>query len=1095
MAYSDSTHFIKKVIGMSKFEHAVSNYYVSGGLEVIPRDNLVIATVKGIGKTSNHVTIKLTERDTIEKFTCTCSSRNYCPHVITVYADYVYTHVKPGENKKPETPQKFKIPEGEIGLDDLPFSMFENDDRLKALLLDPEMTKNKSQEEKMVMQLGLKYGQWGNSQKITYSVQFLIREKEHSWNRGIMVTPKNISRYTFSLDTTEQMLLPRVLAVGGKADLFEIFPFLLEAGIRKIFSFEDENFYTMEKVSSIGLDFDFFLNEDSMMQAETVFHCKLDNDASYTVRNTGDTFRHGISGDFLVFIPYKENTIYYYFCKDASILLVLSELMEDPVIRSKRELETMQNWVKKHNSNALILDYKPMTYKMETGTPQVILELFEKNESDYMGMVGVRLIFSYDGQEIAALDEETRNFFRKENAKGKKVTGIITLRDFEFEKKIFDHYWNREGSDRDRLYGPNHSKFFDYYPNEASFLAKFGEEILSSGHYIRIYKKPSAVKRVQLSYNVRYDKNWFSVNISGEDEEKKKISAEEIKTLLNSIEGHDLEYNSIVTTKSGWMILSKEDINFLRKYIGKSVRTQEGFQVHEGHFASLEEISQKPGITFPSQLVERLRIYEKIKNFQTIEKIPPPNIANTMLRRYQQEGLNWLNFLREYGLGGILADDMGLGKTLQMLSLLKSLQDKGQLGTSMIVLPLSTMFNWRNEIEKFTPSLKAFSYHGYQRKKSNDYFSNYDLILVSYQTLRMDADVFQTFNFDFLILDESQYVKNAHTKAYKAIMDIPASYRISMTGTPVENNIFELWAQMNLVNRGILGSLNWFRKVYGNPIQKYQDGSKTRELQKIIHPFILRRKKEDVAKDLPAKEEINIYSEMEEQQREIYLAYSGQYYEDLSKKLEDKMGTQLLAGILEALLRTRQIAVHPGLVDDRYLSVPSGKFNRMMEMLEEAVTENHKLLVFSQFVKMLKITEKALAERGISYAYLDGSLSPQKRKMAIENFQQDKNLQVFLISLKAGGVGINLTEADYVFILDPWWNPAVEKQAIDRTHRIGQDKNVFAYRFITKDSVEEKIMELQKDKMELYKTFVSSEESFLKKLTREEILSLFKNPE
>ncbi len=1079
---------------MRKFEHAVSNYYVSGGLEVNPRDNLVIATVKGIGKTSNYVTIKLTQHNTIEEFTCTCSSRDYCPHVITVYADYVYTHVKPGENKKTQAQREFRIPDGEIGLEDLPFSMHENDDRLKAMLLDPEMTEKKSQDDKIQIALGLKYGQWGNSQKITYSLQFLIREKEHSWNRGIIITQKNISRFTFSLDTTEQMLFPRILAAGGKADLFEIFPYLLEAGIQKIFSFEDENFYAMKKVSSIGLDFDFFLDEDSMMQAETVFRSRLDNDASYTVRYTGGTFRHGISGDFLVFIPYKENTIYYYFCKDASILLVLSELMEDQGIRSKRELETIQNWVKKHKSNALILDYKPMKYKMEIGTPKVIIELFEGNESDYMGMVGVRLIFSYDGHEVAAMDEETRNFFRKEKAKGKKVTGIITLRDFEFEKKIFDHYWNKVGNDRDMLYGPNQRKFFDYV-SAAIFLANFGEEILSSGHYIRIHKKPSAVKRVHLSYNVHYDKNWFSVNVSGKDQEEKKISAEEIKTILNGIEEHNLDYDSIVTTKSGWMILSKEDINFLRKYIGNSVRTPEGFQVHEGHFASLEEISQKPGITFPSQLMDRLRIYEKLKNFQTIEKIPPPKIANTTLRRYQQEGLNWLNFLREYGLGGILADDMGLGKTLQMLSLLKVLQDKGQLGTSVIVLPLSTMFNWQNEIEKFTPSLKGFSYHGHQRKKSNDYFSNYDLILVSYQTLRMDADIFQTFNFDFLIMDESQYVKNAHTKAYRAVMDIPASHRISLTGTPVENNIFELWAQMNLVNRGILGPLNWFRKVYGTPIQKYQNGSKTRELQKIIHPFLLRRKKEDVARDLPAKEEINIYSEMEEQQRKIYLAYSGKYYEDLSKKMEEKMGPQLLAGILEALLRTRQIAVHPGLVDDQYLSVPSGKFNRMMEMLEEAVTENHKLLVFSQFVKMLKITEKALAERGISYAYLDGSLSPQKRKMAIANFQQDKNLQVFLISLKAGGVGINLTEADYVFILDPWWNPAVENQAIDRTHRIGQEKNVFAYRFITKDSVEEKIMELQKDKMELYKTFISSGESFLKKLTREEILSLFKNPE
>ncbi|WP_293742787.1 DEAD/DEAH box helicase [uncultured Pedobacter sp.] len=482
------------------------------------------------------------------------------------------------------------------------------------------------------------------------------------------------------------------------------------------------------------------------------------------------------------------------------------------------------------------------------------------------------------------------------------------------------------------------------------------------------------------------------------------------------------------------------------------------------------------------------RKLQRLSDFEDIADTQMPVNFKGSLRDYQKAGYNWFSFLREYNFGGCLADDMGLGKTIQTLAMLQKVKEEDQLletqTTSLIIMPTSLIYNWLTEAKKFTPKLKILAHTGTNRNKDVANFANYDIIITTYGVTRVDIDELKNFYFNYIILDESQNIKNPASKSFKAVRSLKSKHKLILSGTPVENSVSDLWSQLTFLNPGLLGTQAFFYEEYVQAIEKKKDEEKARKLQSIIKPFVLRRTKEQVAAELPPKTEQVIYCDMSEDQAAYYEKTKSAYRNDLLQSMDDGTFAQKQVQLLQGLTALRQLANHPVMIDGEYIS-DSGKFENVIHTLDNVLKGGHKVLVFSQFVKHLDIFKKHFEAEHIPFAYLDGST--RNRGEIVSEFQQNSDLKVFLISIKAGGVGLNLTQADYVFILDPWWNPAVEQQAIDRTHRIGQDKKVFIYKFIAKDTVEEKILALQNRKKSLANSLITTEESFFKSLSKEDI--------
>jgi len=479
------------------------------------------------------------------------------------------------------------------------------------------------------------------------------------------------------------------------------------------------------------------------------------------------------------------------------------------------------------------------------------------------------------------------------------------------------------------------------------------------------------------------------------------------------------------------------------------------------------------------------RVREELCLFQGVEAAAQPAGFVGQLRDYQREGLGWMEFLRRFSFGGCLADDMGVGKTAQVLALLETrreLRAGGEkVGPSLVVMPRSLVFNWKQEAERFTPQLRVLDYTGLARS-GND-FAAYDVVLTTYGTLRRDALLLKDIEFDYVILDEAQAVKNAGTESAKAVRLLRGAHRLALSGTPVENHLGELWALFEFLNPGMLGAASVF-KLAGE--EGHKPGEATRQmLAGALRPFILRRTKEQVARELPAKTEQTIYCEMEPVQRKLYTELKQHYQNALLHRIDSQGLAKSKIQVLEALLRLRQAACHPGLIDPKRSGEPSAKLDVLLEQIREVLDEGHKALVFSQFTSLLRIVRDRLDKNGTVYEYLDGAT--RDRQTCVERFQNDPACGLFLISLKAGGLGLNLTAAEYVFLLDPWWNPAVEAQAVDRAHRIGQVRQVFAYRLIARDTVEEKVLELQKTKKDLAAAIIGADNSLIKNLRREDL--------
>lgn len=586
--------------------------------------------------------------------------------------------------------------------------------------------------------------------------------------------------------------------------------------------------------------------------------------------------------------------------------------------------------------------------------------------------------------------------------------------------------------------------------------------------------------KVKISIAVVSGLNWFDTEFD--------IKFGDQKVTLKHLHKSIRNKNKFIKLGDGTLgILPQEWIAQLTKYFNAGEVHEDAIRTPKSNFSEITELYEQEVLSATVKL--ELSAYKaRIADFKDIKKVKVPEALNGILRDYQKEGLNWLNFLDEFGFGGCLADDMGLGKTITIIAFILSQREKGVTTTNLIVVPTTLIFNWQAEMNKFAPDLKILTIYGADRRKVAADFDQYDVILTSYGTLLYDIGWMKKYQFNYVFLDESQTIKNPDSLRYHAVRLLQSKNKIAITGTPIENNTFDLYGQLSFACPGLLGSKQFFRDHYSTPIDRFKDNNRAIALKKKVSPFILRRTKKQVAVELPDKTEMVIYCEMGTEQKNSYDACKEEYTRFLSGEKEEDLPKHTLH-ILKGLTQLRQICNSPSLLKDDLLhGISSSKINTLIEEIDSH-SPQHKILVFSQFVSMLDLIKKELQERQIPFEYLTGKTTNRAKR--VKNFQEDENIRVFLISLKAGGTGLNLTEADYVYLVDPWWNPAVENQAIDRSYRIGQQKNVVAVRLICPDTIEEKIMKLQETKKELVGDIIQTDTSILKSLSKTDLLGLF----
>ncbi|MFK7783949.1 MAG: SNF2-related protein [Crocinitomicaceae bacterium] len=639
-----------------------------------------------------------------------------------------------------------------------------------------------------------------------------------------------------------------------------------------------------------------------------------------------------------------------------------------------------------------------------------------------------------------------------------------------------------------------HPHFEDQYETDFFYLHK--QEFLESGWFLDAFEEWRKNEYSILGFNQLRDNrmnahkmsvqtsvssgiDWFEIHA--------KVSFGDQAASLKEVQKAVVNKTRYIKLGNGTLgVMPKEWIEKFSSYFRSGVVKDDFIKAHHTNFQLIDDLFEKEIMS--EEAVLKLTDYqEKLSSFLSIETTEVPQKLNATLRDYQKEGLSWLNFLDEFGFGGCLADDMGLGKTIQMIAYLLLQAEKGRTDANLVIVPTSLLFNWQLELDKFAPHLKRVVVYGADRKTKSIDFSKYDIVITSYGTMLSDIEYLKAYRFNCIILDESQAIKNPSSKRYKAARLLEGRQRLVMTGTPLENNTFDLYAQLSFVLPGLFGSAQRFKDEYSTPIDKFKETKRAKELQQKIHPFVLRRTKTQVAKELPEKTEIVLHCEMGLEQQRVYDAYKQEFQIYLKKQETDSLNRNSLH-VLQGLMKLRQICNSPALLsDDEYYGDESAKLSVLMEQIS-TLKDNHKILVFSQFVGMLELVKSALEKENIEYAYLTGKT--KKRQEQVDNFQSDENVRVFLISLKAGGTGLNLTKAEYVFLIDPWWNPAVENQAIDRAHRIGQENKVVAVRLITPNTIEEKIMELQSRKKELVQDLVHTDTTILKQLSQEDLLGM-----
>ena len=761
--------------------------------------------------------------------------------------------------------------------------------------------------------------------------------------------------------------------------------------------------------------------------------------------------------------------VIHYFSVHNQILLVhasrFQAFKEDVLANLEKQVSIKYSYIKTATKTQLV----------ERNFDQTVQKIIYLTDRQHY--VSITPVIKYGHVEIPVFSrkqifdtDQNGNEFRVERDVEQEIhfTSLIMRQHPKFEEQVQEQ----------EFFYLHKNKFLD----EDWFLAAFEEwrnhKITILGFNELEKNKLNAHKAV-VSVNVASGIDWFSTGLTVQFGKQKASLKQLHKSIRNKSKYVQLDDGTQGILPAEWMkkiagylqyaeiegeILKIPKINFseIRNLFDPEILSEEISGELDSYSAAFAEGSLIPEVAIPADL-------------------------KAHLRDYQKEGLNWLSYLDDFNFGGCLADDMGLGKTIQVIAFILLQRTKQTHNTNLVVVPTSLLFNWQAEVEKFAPSIKIHTHYGANRVKNTIHFGQYEIVLTTYGMLLSDIRHLKEYRFNYIFLDESQAIKNPGSERYKAARLLQARNRVVLTGTPVENNTFDIFGQLSFACPGLLGNKQHFRDIYSIPIDKFENSKRAAELRQKIRPFILRRTKKQVAKELPEKTEMVIYCEMGDDQRKLYNAREKELRDYISAKDEEEIAKNSMH-VLTGLTKLRLICNSPALLkEEEHYGDSSAKIEALMEQIENK-SPLHKILVFSQFVSMLNLVRNELEQKNISFEYLTGQTKDRAKR--VNAFQDNPNIRVFLISLKAGGTGLNLTEADYVYLVDPWWNPAVENQAIDRCYRIGQNKHVIAVRLICPDTVEEKIMNLQKSKSKLADDLITTETSVFKSLSKAELIGI-----
>lgn len=703
---------------------------------------------------------------------------------------------------------------------------------------------------------------------------------------------------------------------------------------------------------------------------------------------------------------------------------------------------------------------------------KIYLDLDEK------GNIMLELKFCYLDKEFNLLDPSAIDYINKNEIvrnipEERKVIQRIFMDGFELNNK------------RTYFLLKNEDYIYDFLSNKINdYMKDF--EVLATDKL-----KNRQVRKAQISsVSVKLETGLLELDISKID-----IDISEIKNVLKN---YNVKKKYYKLKNGDFLSLEKnEDLDFLNNMANtldvNFDKIEDGvIKLPVNRSVYLEKILEKNKKITANKNDNFTKLINNIENKNFSDNIKIPNNFKDLLRDYQKTGYKWLKVIEEYGFGGILADDMGLGKTLQIIALLSDELKKKKQKPSIVVCPSSLVLNWKAEVEKWCNDIKVLIIKGdaETRKTLISSYDKYNLIITSYDLLKRDVFEYEGKSFKYIIADEAQYIKNSVTQNATSLKSLKGEIKFALTGTPIENSVAELWSIFDFIMPGYLYSYSKFKKKFEEPILKEQDKESMQKLKDIISPFILRRIKKDVLTELPDKTITIMKNEMEDEQLKIYKSYLAQTKQEVAQELSDNGFEKSKFKILMLLTRLRQICCHPSLFIENY-NGESGKLKQCMDILQDAIEAGHKILLFSSYTSMFQILEEKLNKNNIKYFKLTGSTSVDKRVEMVEEFNNDEEVKVFLISLKAGGTGLNLTGADVVIHFDPWWNLSIENQATDRAYRIGQKNNVQVYKLITTNSIEEKINKLQEKKAELSEQLLSTKETFVNKLSKEEIMNLF----
>ena len=835
--------------------------------------------------------------------------------------------------------------------------------------------------------------------------------------------------------------------------------------------------------------------QSSAIQASTIAAVTvkaLEVDLRLTVNQKGDFFeitgRLSIEGKSYEIDQLMLVHQYFIQLKDQLYLITRLDLLRvigffkkqsNRLILHKSKYPEFQKTILVQLEGSIHVDYsylKPATKKQieEKGFDLETEQLIYLSESE--DFILITPVMRYGNQEIPVLS-------KKQIQAQDKLGNVFTVhRDDHAELQFIGNVLKQ------------HPFFYDQESNDSFYLhrKRFLEEAWFLDAFETWRNKGIHILGFNTLKNNKLNQHKANINIevlSGTDwfETKVEVKFGKQKVALKHLHKSIRNKSKFVTLDDGTQgILPESWLQKFTDYFNAGEITEDAILTPKIKFATINELYEDA--LLDGEVKNELQSYrKKFENTDSIKEVEVPKTLQATLRRYQKDGLNWLNFLDDFNFGSCLADDMGLGKTIQILAFILSQRDKVKHNTNLVVVPASLIFNWKAEVEKFAPSIKVKTIYGNERTKTTDTFDRFELILTSYGTLLSDIRFLKDYRFNYIFLDESQNIKNPESQRYKAVRMLQSRNKVVMTGTPIENNTFDLYGQLSFACPGLFGSKQQFADLYSTPIDQFKDKRRAEELQQKIRPFILRRTKEQVATELPDKTEIILYCEMGAEQREVYEANKKEIQDYILNKTEDELPKSSMH-VLKSITQLRQICNSAALLADgkSYLQA-SSKIDVLLEQIESKAL-NHKILVFSQFVSMLDLIKKQLEKRNIKYEYLTGQT--KNREEVVQSFQEDKDIPVFLISLKAGGTGLNLTQANYVYLVDPWWNPAVENQAIDRAYRIGQHNNVMAVRLICPDTIEEKIMKLQATKKDLVKNLIQTDGGFFKNLSKKELLGL-----